>query len=374
MHSSEGPIITPKTGLLVRVKTACLELGQSYEQSAGVGTDDYSEPPMAHAMADGKYLRALVSLRRAEIISKAHFKRTATAAVERLIRCAVPGYGGGIAWGLNFARNDIPADEAYLITTSLVLRGVLDLQRCTDFDMGQDQLIVDGSRSMITWPRILHEYLPVPIYSANIKRPIYNAALQWLAFLAEAGLEKAAGIDREPYLQFFRKLYLPCYGWAYEPGSSRVDLLHCCYNLSALASLTSVQEWEGPLLQIATGFRQDGGYVDAFDRLDWDVALTRSSARNVRFSNGFAMLQLPKAARAWSMGELLVCLVATVRPDTAVIRALARDVAEHIIDCIRPGDTSGPLHKEGKLLVRHAMHVLHGLSEFLRAERAASLR
>ena len=372
MQSSVGPINAPKAGLLARVKTACLQLAQSYDQSAGVGTDDYWTPPMAHAMADGKYLHALVSLRQADIISAAYFQRAASAAIERLSQSAVPGYGGGIAWGLNFSRNNIPADEAYLITTSLVLRGVHDLQKNADFDVGQDRLIVDGSRSMVTWPRISHEGLPFPIYSANIRRPIYNAAVQWLALLAEAGQEEAAGINREPYLNFFLNLLVPCNGWTYEPGNPRVDLLHCCYILNALTSLTSVREWEAPLLQIATNFRQDGAFVDAFDRLNWNAALTRTSARNVRFYTGFAMLQLPKAARAWSMGELLLCLVVAMRPDTAVIRVLAREIAEHIVDRFLPSDPSGPLHKEGNLLVRHAMHILHGLSEFLRAERSVS--
>lgn len=362
------------TPLVARAKAAALALTEAYDAGEGAGTDDYWSPPIVHPMADAKFLKALVALRRAEIIGDGSFRRSAAAAVARLARSAVAGYGGGIGWGLGFAWQEHPADEAYLITTALVVRGLSDLRGCGGLDAGEDDLAARGVVSLLAWPRMALGGLEFPVYSAGNPRPIYNAGCQWLAALAELGRIDESGVRREDFAAVIGDAFVPGYGWPYEPGSARIDLLHACYVVEALAVFGGAGDWKAPLLEIATGFRTAIGFCDAFDRLDWQAALARPSARHLRFCRGFAVEELGKPARAWSMGELLSCLSGRMRPEAPALRAMARDVVLDILDRFAPEDRGGALYVKGRMLARHAMHVLHGLAEFLRAARNAAGR
>jgi hypothetical protein len=318
-------------------------------------------------MADGKFLRALVELRSAAIINETAFLRAADAAVKRIEAQALPGFGGGVAWGLNFPWEDRPVTEVYLITTALVIRGLLDLRRHAASAV-DEQLLNSATASILSWPRADFRGMSAPIYSVHIPRPVFNTIGQWLIVVDRLNLQKDSGVRTDDFISFLESTLVREHGWVYEPGSRRIDLLHCCYTLEAYAHFTDIQASRSLLLQIAGAFARDDGFIDAVDILPWSEAVERRSPTGLRFMESFAVLQSSRDARPWSIAELMVRLTDNYAADKPVIRGLARHIAGCILAQLEDEGTGAIFHN-GNMRARHAMHILHGLASLLRVER-----
>jgi len=275
-----------------------------------------------------------------------------------------------MCWGLGFSWRNLPATEPFLITSAIVTHGLLDCHNQGLALEFSSNLLHQGRAGLEAWMRELA--IPVdqsgavlPAYSPGIREPIYNAAayaMVTLNIIDDADGFTPSGVDMLPAMEWIRSRRVAGLGWTYSPNSPVVDLLHQCYILNALADAFGVESIESASAEMVSQFAGPCCFADTMR-----LVMEGEEPANVRDIpwlrplGGHQVELLPKPARLWSLGELLVLLSRLgfegVRSD-AWIR-MGRRVAESILLRL-----SAPDDAEAKY-PRHVMHAVHGLACYL---------
>jgi len=321
-------------------------------------------------MADGKYLQVLAVLRQSKLISAAQFKERSQRVCTRLESSALRCFDEGWGWGLGFSHRDLPTTEPFLITSAIVNRGLVD---CHSQGLGIDvsaKLLRKGGIGLEAWMRELA--LPVgelgirlPAYSPGIREPIYNAAayaMGTLRLIEDAEGLTPAGAGVFPAMEWICARRVDGLGWPYSPNSPIVDLLHQCYILNALADAFGVGSIESASAEMVGQFAGPCCFADAMRLVMVDDET--ANVRDIPWLRPLGRHQvelLPKPARLWSLGELLVLMsrlgLEGERSDAWVRQG--RRVAESILLRLSaPGDAEAQFP-------RHVMHAVHGLACYL---------
>ncbi len=345
-----------------------------YEGRDGRGSDAYNEADICHPMADGKYLATLAVLRRSNLLSMTKFADRANVACARLEESASRFSETGYCWGLGFGWRELPPSEPYLISSAVVARGLWDCQRQGLRLELSAKLLAGAGAGLAAWVRELA--LPVdstgitlPAYSPGIREPIYNAAAYangTLKLISDSEGTSRSGAEIVPALEWIRARRVAGLGWPYSPESPLVDLLHQCYLLNTFADVFGAQAIESEAAEMVGQFAGPGSFSDAIrivsDRAEAD------GGHDIAWLRPFGAQQLellPKPARLWSLGELLVLLsrlgLEGERCD-AWLR-LARRIAEVILARLAAPDDQEVRYP------RHVMHAAHGLAAYLAALR-----
>lgn len=341
----------------------------SYESNQGVGADAYCDAPQCHPMAEGKYLQALAVLRSAGLISISHFQQRSLDACAR-IETNAHKFIEGISWGLGFSWRNLSATEPFLITSAIVTRGLLD---CYCQGLVSDQstnLLRLGWAGLKAWIRELsipvnEEHIALPVYSPNIREPVYNAAAYALATLRlidESEGRVPSSTDTLRVMEWIRARRVAGLGWPYSPTSPVVDLLHQCYILNALADVFGARSIEQECAEMLGQFAGPCCFADAMR-----LVMAREESANARDILWLRPLGdchvelLPKPARLWSLGELLVLLSRLGlegKHSEAWVRQ-GRRVAEVIVSRLSAEEDTEARYP------RHVMHAVHGLACYL---------
>ncbi len=339
-----------------------------YEESGGNGSDAYCDAPQYHPMADGKYLQVLAVLRSTGLISKPHFQQRSLDACARIEKSAIK-LEDGVGWGLGFSWRNLSPTEPFLITTAIVTRGLLD---CHHQGLASDRavnLLSTGAAGLVVWIRnnsvVVNEKYSLPVYSPNIREPIYNAASY--AFGTLKLIDKSEGrtpsnIDTLDVMEWISLRRVAGLGWPYSPASPIVDLLHQCYILNSLADVFGAQSVEKECAEMLSQFAAPCCFSDAIRLVMSKEEL--SSKRDIpwlRSLGDFQLELLPKRARLWSLGELLVLLsrLGEEGENSEAWVRQARQVAEMIVSRLSAEDD------EEARYPRHTMHAVHGLASYL---------
>lgn len=341
----------------------------SYESSLGIGADAYCDAPQCHPMAEGKYLQALTVLRSTGLISISNFQRRALDACARIESNALK-FQEGISWSLGFSWLSLPATEPFLITSAIVTRGLLD---CKCQGLVSDQatnLLCLGSAGLEGWMSGLSvsvgdKDIALPVYSPSIREPIYNAAAYALATLRlidESEGQVPPSTDTLRVMAWIRSRRVSGLGWPYSPTSPVVDLLHQCYILNALADAFGVRSIEQECAEMMGQFAGPCCFADAMRLVMGNEE--SANARDIRWLRPLGDCQvelLPKPARLWSLGELLVLLSRLGlegKHSEAWVRQ-GRRIAAAIMSRLSAEEDTEARYP------RHVMHAVHGLACYL---------
>ncbi len=342
----------------------------AYDAADGVGSDAYCSTNAYHPMADGKCLQVLAALRRAKLLSAVQFDARSTSICARLESSALRCFDDTRCWGLGFSWRNLPATEPFLITSAIVTRGLLDCQQEGLASEPFLNLLRKGGEGLSRWMQQLalpvdEPGVTIPAYSPGIREPIYNAAAYaWgtLRLLEDTEGLPPSGAGMLSAMEWIRSRRIAGLGWAYSPNSPVVDLLHQCYILNALADAFGVGSIEAASADMVGQFAGPCCFADAI-RLVKDGEGT-ADVRDIPWLRPLGIRQLellPKPARLWSLGELLVLLsrlgLDGARSDAWV--RLGRRVAESILLRLSAPDDAEAQYP------RHVMHAVHGLACYL---------
>jgi hypothetical protein len=344
----------------------------------GLGADAYCEESLYHPMADGKYLQACSVMRNTGLVSEVVFQRRVALALDRLRLHVLQPFHAGSCWGLGFAWRGLPSQEPFLITTAIVGRGLLDCARVGQSSEVLQRTLSDSMRGLELWfqewsVRVDEIGVSLPVYSPGIREPIYNAASYAMAAHLLWQRTQSESISRDTSiplkLEKIRSAHLKGLGWTYAPGNLVVDLLHQCYILNALADIHGGSLVEEFALEMVGQFATPEGFADALRLLP--LGGKAGQSRDIPWLRPFdkgSVELLPKVARLWSLGELLVLVSHLacdgVRRDGWV--SLGARAARLIMSILTSPDAVEAKYP------RHVMHAVHGLSCYLSVLRRRS--
>lgn len=352
------------------LRTAIETSLSAYGARDGCGPDAYWSADNYHPMADGKCLQTLAVLRQSKLISATQLEERSKTVCARLESSALQCLDVGMFWGLGFPWRNLPATEPFLITTAIVMRGLLD---CHSEGLASDfssNLLGQGKLGLKAWVQDLS--LPVdqqgiafPAYSPRIREPIYNAAAYALGTLKL--IENMEDLmyscsNMLPAMEWIRYRRIGSLGWPYSPNSTVVDLLHQCYILNALADTFGIHSIESATADMVGQFAGPCCFADAM-RLVM-VGEESADVRDIPWLRPLGCHHvelLPKPARLWSLGELLVLLSRLGlkgKHSEAWVRQGLR-VAKAILSRLSAKDDAEVLYP------RHVMHAVHGLACYL---------
>lgn len=349
-----------------------------YESKDGMGLDPYCEELRYHPMADGKYLQACAVMRGTGLISATDFKRRVSLALDRLRGHALRPFHVGSCWGLGFSWRSLPSQEPFLITTGIIGRGLFDCARVGESSEALKVMLKDSMQCLELWfqewsVRVDEIGVSLPVYSPGIREPIYNAASYAMAAHLLWQRTQSGSISRDTSiplkLEKIRSAHLKGLGWTYAPGNLVVDLLHQCYILNALADIHGGSLVEEFALEMVGQFATPEGFADALRLLP--LGGKAGQSRDIPWLRPFdkgSVELLPKVARLWSLGELLVLVSHLacdgVRRDGWV--SLGARAARLIMSILTSPDAVEAKYP------RHVMHAVHGLSCYLSVLRRRS--
>lgn len=366
-------------GIASRIQESVNFHAAQYEANAGLGLDAYCDELHYHPMADGKYLQACAVLYDSSLISYADLELRVSAAIERLRACVLQPFEKGVGWGLGFPWRALPPTEPFLITSAVVVRGLLDCAHAGERSDELQMLLREGMSCLERWVRewsvnVEDTHFSLPAYSPGIREPIFNAACYCMAtlwFWRRNQYDFSVLPDDQifPRLEGIRSLRVAGLGWTYATGNLIVDLLHQCYILNALADTQGINFVEEFVIEMVGQFATPEGFADALRFVPHNTSVDHS--RDIpwlRSFGGGSIELLPKIARLWSLGELLVLFSRLAEHgirQEGWARLGAR-TADLIMTRLSSLDSN-----EGKF-PRHVMHALHGLSCYLHFMRRRS--
>ncbi len=353
------------------LKQLVLRLAQRQADCGGVGPDKYSAAPCYHPMADAKYLSSLGTLRDAGLISESRYKQFLAPAIERLRRSNLSGDNDKACWGLGFAYKQTSATEPFLITTSLVVRGLLD----NNCELTRD-LCGEGLNWLNTYPQrglpgespdfpAPADNLRLPTFSPNTAIVVNNVVAYWAAVLSDANRE-GWDIDESQIgaaTDYILSQYRCPVGWTYRITSPRIDLLHTGYILNALGSLQPLRTVEDIAMKALAFFRCGTRMIDKLDLMSKTEALEicqRSSQATALPVGDSWLVRYDASARLWSYGETLtlLCRLAKDGLHQGYWAKWARRLGN---DLISQCDCANPQVFEEIDYPRDAMHLLDGM-------------
>lgn len=355
---------------LSKARASLHQLLALYESSGGRSIDDYDAEVRVHPMAEGKYLSTLMQLWRAGYVNDKYVAHNAQTVMERLESLNVARQSDQACWGLGFPFREAPADEPYVITTAIVTQGILELPP----ELG-DSL---ASRAL-RWLResaprtvVQHHGRPIEflVFSEHIPELITNVALAGAATLHRAGQLP----EKDAIIEWARMQYCHPLGWPYAQGNNRIDLLHQCYILNALADMNGAASIEDEALRVVGLFASGDGYLDVVSlmpgppRIEWSAASQYESF--MQYGADDWLIRHAARARDWSLGELLVVLSRLVEHGReraqwrVVLRQLLARVPVVLASHIEAAERN-------QARFRHSMHLAHGVASALQSLRSS---
>ncbi len=158
-------------------------------------------------------------------------------------------------------------------------------------------------------------------------------------------------------------------GWIYASGNLVIDLLHQCYILNSLADIHGESLVEESVLEMVGQFATPEEFSGAIRLVPQSgVAANSRDISWARPFDGRSVELLPKVARLWSLGELLIFvsrLTCAGSHRDGWVR-LGAKVARLIVSILTSPDAVEAKYP------RHVMHAVHGLSCYLSVLRRRS--
>ena len=342
------------------IRAVTTGLLETHHDAHGYGPDPYNATPIVHPMAEGKYLSALGLLHRAGLLSSSHFENRAAASLDRLSETALHDETG-TAWGLGFIWDEHTEHTPFLITTGIVVDGILDALEIWPDNETALALKAAAERWLSSAARLSQVAMPggeilVPDFRPGMNAPITNAIAYW------AGVMTRLGRDMSAEVEWCETQFVVDAGWPYRSESARFDLLHACYIARAFRKPSTRSE--ANLAHAVSQFEDRQGFCDKFDYLAEVDAIEysgRATQMAVRLGAQGSRVWHRDPARAWSLGELLV--VCGDREDDSTYgpywKGVRARVVANAISCA-----------EVETFPRHAMHLAHGLAATLAALRS----
>jgi len=374
-HEPEAPIQgrgesdpARATSLALRLRAALLGLLDAHHRAGATSADPYEPSPTYHAMADGKFLSALAVARTLDLVDEKAYRAMLEAAEARLAEHSVePPRSETAAWGLRFGFGGCGPEEPYLITSAVVVHGLLDHHGELRTDLEErairwlarypwrDSISVDG------------ETITLPRFSPNTPKLVVNAVAYWAAALHRSGRELPDAIARSLHGSgaWLESRFHQAGGWTYTDESPRVDLLHQCYILASALRLLPRAACERMALSILPRFHTASGWIDKIDLVDEAQALdaaARSGGVSISSAGSTWIVAHHDPARPWSLGELAVVLsqLAAEGPRASYWRALLKRLGATIADAVERADPLGAPPES--LHLRHLAHLAHGIA------------
>ncbi len=378
--------------LAARLSRHLHDLFALHHRLGGVSRDDYHAEPVYHPMADGKYLSAVATMTRCGLLPDHKTIRYAGPAIARLAGANVADQPGHGAWGLGFAWRGADAREPYVITTSVVAAGLLDIVELIDrddHDLDDLRPAIELARDAAAWlidaaPRTEVELdgdrFSVATFSPAIPELVTNVAAAWGAATARSlvrfdDLDAARAPAPDQIAAWIWSRFRDPVGWPYAADKPRYDLLHQCYIMNALLDLAADQaarrRIEDAAATVFALLRSDSGYLDKTtlaEREDALAAAARSPQVTLIPLGETWLIRHADPGRLWSLGELLVVfgrlLAVGERKDDW--RTAGRRLGEGIRQPL--GRISRRIGREAAPL-RHVQHLAHGAATLLAALR-----
>lgn len=342
-----------------------------YEENNALGIDAYSPEKIYHPMADAKYLTTLTVLYNTKKITKANFSKRIYEPIERLQNSIVDNDSKFSGWGLGFEWRELTKDEPFLITTSLIVKSLSNIVKILPEDEHSNRLYLQGLVYLKKWCEIKHLTAPInssslPMYSPNIKEPIFNAAAYALSTIifSEAFSANKQVAHLQNILSYIDAQHIDGIGWCYSDENYRIDLLHQCYILNSMMDINGVQSYEIHCLEMIGHFMLPDGMLDVVSLHTSEKNFYEKEIKAMRKIGKKWIEVLPKKARLWSLGELLVVIsrLCQMGNNTEAWFQFGRKISTWIIIHLEDNDIES-------VYPRHTMHAAHGLSAYLSALR-----
>lgn len=331
-------------------------------------------------MADAKYLLAVMSMVRSELVPHPVGVKLALSVARRLNSSGIQE-NGGMGWGLGFPWGSADSSMTYTITTSLVAHstivaaqtlGPLCPSEClTLLDQAHrwlskvDRVTTDGPHT-----RSVH----LPIFSSHKRIAITNVVSYWLGALVLAGrqiggTQELSQAEVVATSDWIFESYIPSIGWPYSPDQRRIDLLHQCYVINGLSLVEPSARLEQVAIQTLALFWDGGRVRDKIDIAPQDEALetrSRAGSTSLQIRENHSLILHSEPARNWSIGELATVIANMARQGRyrrhwTISSRRFIPFSCSALEVELSKNASGP---------RHAMHLAHGAAEILSVLRS----
>lgn len=353
-----------------KIKTSIINIINDFDRNNGIGLDHYYDEPCYHPMAEGKYLSTIALLHKEKIISASDYNSRLKRSVERLETNNFSNNSNHACWGLGFSYKETNKTEPFLITTSIIAKGLLDNNNDVTHKLLKNTVEWLESYPWRKEIKFKDRLLRLPTFSPNTKILVTNTIAYWTNVLHQASLLNYSSQDSgvKHITQWILNLFVNPIGWPYTPFNKRVDLLHQCYIINALLDIVTPAEMEGKALKIYNMFYNITHMQDKYDISDKETALKLSTKANrcsIYPTETCWIIKYDSEARLWSYGELLVTLsrMANDGKNKSYWFYMAKKIGKIVIDKYPLVDYQ--METEYKSRVRDTTHLIHGLCNLL---------
>jgi len=366
----------PAKPLLQSIRALLDELISYHANNQGVGPDAYCVQPMAHPMADAKFLTTICQCYDSGIIGKSRAISLIRPAVARLGDQAVPlplAKDKLIGWGLGFKweKHGYSEKDPLLINTSIVMEALHFLFLRDLLPDSFVPLYSTAKGSLMWWAHEAVAKPPggvdLPVYGLNkYREPILNSAAYCLS--VSARIEPGHREKMKRKMEYIVSQYKEGAGWIYSYNNHVIDLIHQWYIIGSASRIMSIKRFEQNVRLV---FGQFGNYQQFLDVAVWipkgaEIESIDEYGLVLIRDVGSGVLALkPNPARLWSLGEMLVGLsqLCEANPESRLWPRYAQLVINEILN------SRAMLKTEEWHFPRHAMHIAHGLAAFIAMRR-----
>ncbi len=350
-------------------KSIIIDLLTEYGQANKTGPDTITQDKNFHAMAEAKYLLAYTELLKHKIIDIDKFKLIVDDSVQ-LLRKASILYKGYTLWGLGFSWLDRPADEPYLITSSIctlaLLQASMFYQSPCLLSLLNDSIL--GLCYWINNMTINTTMGKFPLYSPNVKTAIYNPAAHCASVLYK--VKKNNLLDKtttqviddrlNKIYSITHSAFIQGIGWKYSEKRPIADLVHINYILSLYIEKLPLAEVEEIFVSLSGQYFNNGDLYER-TRIIGDVLKYKLGSGSfadciVRQSGNTWFSIDNQKSRLFGIGEFLVN--ASFFAKKGMHKLYWRNMIHSILNNLSQNESI----KAEKYFFRNTMHLVHGLS------------